>query len=458
MLFNSYNFLVGFLPAAIVICLIVDPYQNFRIWTLVVLSLIFYGYWDLRFLPVLIISILVNWIVSRIYLHRRRKALITTTITANLAVLGIFKYTNFFSDNLSDFFGVSIGHLSWPLPLGLSFFTFHHIMYLVELRRGRAPIYPLDRYALYICFFPQAIAGPLARWSEVVHQFGHRLIRPGWERRMALGATFVIVGLAEKVFLADTLAYTLDPLFGRAKHFALLDGSGWFALAAGFQIFFDFAGYSDIAIGLGLIFGVELPRNFDAPYRATSIRHLWQRWHMTLARFLRDYVFFPLLRPKGQNLGVRIPRELAAILITMALCGLWHGAGWNFVLWGVLQGVALIVATVWHRYGRPVPPIVGWALTVAFFLVTAILFRAASVEAALNVYRGLLVTPASDSFWQTFAIAAFCAIVLPPSHAICRWLNEQPRMAFAGLLGIVSAILLVQLGGEQAHEFVYFQF
>jgi alginate O-acetyltransferase complex protein AlgI len=458
MLFNSLIFLIEFLPAAIVICLIVDSYQNLRIWTLIVLSLFFYSYWDVRFLPVLVGSILINWTVSKIYLRRPRKALITATIIANLALLGIFKYADFFSDNISDILGVPIGHLRLALPLGLSFFTFHHIMYLVELRRGRAPIYSLDRYALYICFFPQAIAGPLARWNEVMHQFGQRLIRPGWERRMALGATFVIAGLAEKVFLADTLAYSLDPLFARAQHFALLDGSSWLALAAGFQIFFDFAGYSDIAIGLGLIFGIELPRNFDAPYRATSIRHLWQRWHMTLARFLRDYVFFPLLRPKIGGPEMRIPRELAAILITMALCGLWHGAGWNFVLWGALQGVALVAAAVWHRYGPPLPPVVGWALTVAFFLVTAILFRAGSVKAALNVARGFAVAPAFGSFWQIFAVAGFSAIVLPPSHVVCRWLNERPRIAFAGLLGLVGAVLLVQLGGEQAHEFVYFKF
>jgi len=237
MLFNSYEFLVEFLPAAIVICLIVDAHQRLRIWTLIVLSLVFYSYWDVRFLPVLIGSILVNWIVSKLYARLHRNALITAEIGINLAVLGVFKYTNFFADNLSAMFGVPIGHMTLPLPLGLSFFTFHHIMYLVELRRGRAPIYSLDRYALYICFFPRAIAGPLARWNEVVHQFGQRLIRPGWERRIALGATFVIVGLAEKVFLADTLAYTLDPIFARAQHVAVLDGRAWLALASGFQIF-----------------------------------------------------------------------------------------------------------------------------------------------------------------------------------------------------------------------------
>ena len=458
MLFNSFQFLVGFLPAAIAICLIVDAYPRLRIWTLIVLSLIFYSYWDVRFLPVLLGSILVNWIVSKIYARVHHNALITAAIVINLLVLGIFKYTRFFSENISEIFGIPVGHLAIPLPLGISFFTFHHIMYLVELRRGHAPVYSLDRYALYICFFPQAIAGPLARWNEVIHQFGQRLVRPGWERRMALGATFVIAGLVQKLFLADTLSYTLDPLFARAKLVPLLDGTGWIALAAGFQIFFDFAGYSDIAIGLGLIFGVELPRNFDGPFRTTSIRHLWQRWHMTLARFLRDYVFFPLVYIRIGGKRLRVPRQLAALLLTMALCGLWHGAGWNFVIWGTLQGVALVIAALWHKYGPPVPPVIGWAMTVAFFLVTAILFEAKSVEAALNIYRGFAVAPALGDFGPIFAVAALCATALPPSHVICRWLNERPRMVFAGLLGLVGAILLIQLGGEQAHEFVYFQF
>jgi|GEM_PF-6863956 len=179
---------------------------------------------------------------------------------------------------------------------------------------------------------------------------------------------------------------------------------------------------------------------------------------MTLARFLRDYVFFPLVYLKIGGSRLRIPRRLAAILITMALCGLWHGAGWNYIVWGTLQGVALVIAAVWHKYGPPIPPVMGWATTIAFFLVTAILFQAKNVDAALNIYRGFVVVPAFGSFGPTFGAAAFCAIALPPSHIVCRWLNERPRMACAGLLGLVGAILLMQLGGEQAHEFVYFQF
>ena len=333
MLFNSYEFLLVFLPAAISIYALADRSERWRTWVLIGLSLAFYSYWDVRFLPLMVASILINWWVSRRHASARGSALITAAILGNLVVLGFFKYTNFFAGSVAAVLGVRFEPLPLVLPLGISFFTFHHIMYLVDLKRGKAPIFPLDRYALYICFFPQALAGPMARWSEVVHQFGHRVFSPGWERRCAVGATFIVLGLMQKVLLADPIGEAIDPIYAKALVGPVTDGNAWLALAFAFQVFFDFAGYSDIAIGLALIFGVELPRNFDAPFRATSIVEFWQRWHMTLARFLRDYVFTPMSRLPIGGGRHRMTRALFAILLTMALCGLWHGAGWHYVLW-----------------------------------------------------------------------------------------------------------------------------
>src|SRR6266566_5685987 len=216
MLFNSYPFLLVFLPTAIVIYRIVDPWPRLRIPTLVALSLIFYGYWDPRFVFLLAGSILVNWLAASYFVATKTGAFITAAIIADLAVLGLFKYANFFADSIGSLVGTSIGHLSLGLPLGISFFTFHHVMYLVDLRRGRAPIYSLDRYALYICFFPQAISGPIARWNEVIHQFGQRTFAPGWEQRCALGVTFVVIGLLQKVLIADPLGSALDPIYAQA--------------------------------------------------------------------------------------------------------------------------------------------------------------------------------------------------------------------------------------------------
>src|SRR6476646_1008399 len=250
MLFNSYAFLLVFLPAAIVVYRFADPYPRLRMPVLIALSLVFYGYWDVRFLPLLVGSILINWLAAKYYLSTRRGIVITEAIAANLLVLGIFKYLNFFAETLASLSGAAFGPFAIALPLGISFFTFHHIMYLVDLRKGKAPEFPLDRYALYICFFPQSIAGPLARWSEVMHQFGRQVYAPGWQRQFALGVTFIVIGLIEKALLADPIAHVVDPIYTQAKLGPVPHGDSWLALGFMFQILFDFAGYSDIAIGV----------------------------------------------------------------------------------------------------------------------------------------------------------------------------------------------------------------
>jgi D-alanyl-lipoteichoic acid acyltransferase DltB (MBOAT superfamily) len=459
MLFNSYAFLLGFLPAAILIYSVVDRFAPIRTWVLIALSLVFYGYWDVRFLPLMIASIMVNWLASRLYAVTKHSTVIAGAIFVNLVVLGIFKYTNFFAENFAVLFGVPITRFEWVLPLGISFFTFHHIMYLVDLGRGRAPIYPLDRYALYICFFPQAIAGPIARWNEVIHQFGQRAFAPGWERRCAIGATLIVLGLLQKVVIGDPLAHVLDPIYAKALTGPVTPNEAWIAPAFAFQVFFDFAAYSDIAIGLSLIFGIRLPINFDAPFRATSMVEFWQRWHMTLARFLRDYVFIPLSRIRIGAPRHRMIRALFAIILTMALCGLWHGAGWTFVLWGTLQGVAIVFAAVWARYLPSPPAVVGWAATVGFFLITIVLFRAGTLEAAWRIYEGMIGWPTDRLAGRNTIILAFVvAVLLPPSHELCRRLTEWPNRAVAAGMAAAMTMILVLLGSGENYQFVYFQF
>jgi D-alanyl-lipoteichoic acid acyltransferase DltB (MBOAT superfamily) len=460
MLFNSYEFLLVFLPAAILIYALVDRDPRLRTWVLLALSLIFYSYWDIRFLPLMIGSILVNWWAARLYAANGRYGIITAAIVGNLLVLGIFKYTDFFASTFATLLGVKFQPLALVLPLGISFFTFHHIMYLVDLGRGRAPTYPLDRYALYICFFPQAISGPIARWNEVIDQFGQRVFGPGWERRCALGATFIVIGLAQKVLLADPLGRAIDPIYQAAAMGPITDGKSWMALGFVLQIFFDFAGYTDVAIGLALIFGVRLPINFDGPLRATSLVELWQRWHMTLARFLRDYVFTPLSNLKIGGRRHRMTRLLASLVITMALCGLWHGAGWTYVLWGTLQGLGLLFAVGWRRYLPPPPQIVGWMATFSFFVLTAVFFRANSLEAAFNIFSGLATLP--DTWHpegRNVLIAAFiCAVVLPPSHVICQRLTEAPSRTVSASLALAAVLALVVIGNRENYQFIYFQF
>ena len=458
MLFNSYAFLLVFLPCALIIYALADPYPRARMPVIIVLSLIFYGYWDVRFVPLLVLSILINWFAAKYYIATRQGAVITAAIALNLALLGFFKYMNFFAGTVSSL-GVPIGPFAIALPLGISFFTFHHIMYLVDLRKGKAPEYPLDRYALYIAFFPQAIAGPLARWSQVMDQFGAKVYAAGWQRQFALGVTFIVIGLIEKTLLADPIAHVVDPIYAQAKLGLVPHGDSWLALGFMFQILFDFAGYSDIAIGVGLLFGVKLPYNFDAPFRSSSLQDFWQRWHMTLLTFLRDYLFHPLANARFGR-GHRLLQYFAAMILTMALCGLWHGPSWTYVLWGVIHGSALVIVSLWRRYGWPLPFLVGWALVVAFALATTPIFRAGSLEAAWHVYQGLAMAPNLDllKVATPILISGLVAFTLPASQHIVMWINERPRTVAAAALGLVAVALLVELGDRDAYEFVYFQF
>src|SRR5205085_9824122 len=436
-----------------------DPYPRLRMPVLVLLSLIFYGYWDVRFLPLLVGSILINWLAAKYYIATKRGSIITAAIAANLLVLGIFKYLNFFTETFASLSGVAFGPFALALPLGISFFTFHHIMYLVDLRRGKAPAYALDRYALYISFFPQAIAGPLARWHEVMHQFGRQVYAPGWQRQFALGVTFIVLGLIQKTLLGDPIGRLIDPIYAQATLGVVPDGQSWLALGFMFQILFDFSGYSDIAIGIALLFGVQLPYNFAAPFRSNNLQDFWQRWHMTLMTFLRDYLFHPLANARFGRRH-RLLQYFGAMIVTMALCGLWHGASWTYVLWGVIHGTALVMVSLWRRYGWPLPYLAGWALVVAFALATTPVFRAGSLEAAWHVYRGLAILPNLDllKVATPIIISALVAFTLPASQHIVMWINERPRTIAAAALGLIAVALLVELGDRDAYEFVYFQF
>jgi alginate O-acetyltransferase complex protein AlgI len=460
MLFNSYTFLLAFLPAAILIYRLADPYPQLRIATLVVLSLVFYSYWDPPFVALLALSILINWLAARSYQATKWNAIITAAIVADLAILGVFKYAKFLMYNLGLILERPMPHFDIVLPLGISFFTFHHIMYLVDLRRGRAPSYSLDRYALYISFFPQAIAGPLARWSEVMHQFGREVYAPGWQRQFARGAVFIIIGLIEKTLLADRIGHLIDPIYAQAQLGSVSDGQSWLALSFGFQIFFDFAGYSDIAIGVGLLFGVQLPFNFNAPYRSKNIQDFWQRWHITLMLFLRDYVFHPLINTRIVRRRFFPVQYFAAMLLTMALCGLWHGANWTFVLWGIMHGCALVLCSLWRRFCPRLGFPFAWVLTVAFVLLTGLIFRSGTLGAAWHIFQGLAILPnlSRVGHLAPIFIGTLVALLLPASQDIVARLIERPRPIVSVALGIIMVALLVELGDQDVYEFVYFQF
>ncbi|HEY8383106.1 MAG TPA: MBOAT family O-acyltransferase [Microvirga sp.] len=457
MLFNSFIFLLAFLPISLAAHGLVERFRpDWRLPLLTILSFIFYGYWDWRFIPLLAASILLNWLIAEAFFKTKRATLVPLAIVANLLVLAFFKYFNFFADLVNVIPGVAAPKYDIALPLGISFFTFHHIMYLTDMKAGRAPRFDLIRYALYIAFFPQVLAGPLVRWTEIMHQFDERPYeRADAAERFARGLMLLIAGLAKKVFIGDQLAEYVNPVFQAAaagKAVSFLEA--WQAtLGFTFQIYFDFSGYTDMALGLALLFGVVLPQNFDVPYRAVSLQDFWRRWHMTLSRFLRDYLYIAL---GGNRRGLAL--QILALFATMTLGGLWHGAGLTFVAWGVAHGVGLGIGVLWRRAGWKMPTLVGWGLTFLFVILTWVLFRAPNFDAALRIYEGLLgLSGWGFTFkWRAIAIAAAVAIVGPTAWTFVHRLPPHRWIAVA--FAILFVIVLFKIGDDANYEFIYFQF
>lgn len=357
MLFNSAVFLFGFLPCTLLIYFLIGrlPSPRPALLFLALASLFFYGWWSPKFLAVLLASIAINAclgysIVKDERLHIRR-SLLTVGILFNLLLLGYFKYAYFVATNLNELFGAHLQIAHVALPLGISFFTFQKIAFLVDAYRGKVHGFKLLDYGLFVTFFPQLIAGPIVHHSEFIPQ----LSKPGLTKpntsNLAIGVTLFCIGLFMKTVLADVSSTIADPVFRAADAGQLpTPPQAWAAaLAYSFQLYYDFAGYSVMALGLARMFNIVLPINFYSPYKAVNIIEFWRRWHITLSRFLRDYLYFPL---GGNRRGTK--RRYINLFVTMVLGGLWHGAAWTFVLWGAAHGVMLIINHAWHAALRAV--------------------------------------------------------------------------------------------------------
>jgi D-alanyl-lipoteichoic acid acyltransferase DltB (MBOAT superfamily) len=401
MLFNSYWFLLVFLPMTWGGFWVLRQQPSWaRIW-LVAASLLFYGCWNPTYVALLLASITGNYHLARFITARDRTGLpsrrhgLIVAIAGNVLLLGYFKYTSFFLAAVSGLTGTFFHVAEIVLPLGISFFTFTQIAFLVELYRGEATDLSFDRYLLFVTFFPHLIAGPILYYREIGRQLSDLYRRPFMEN-LSIGLTIAMIGLFKKVVLADNVAAFVNPVFEAAdagRHLSLTESWGGI-LAYALQLYFDFSGYSDMAIGLARMFGVTFPANFSSPYQATSIIEFWQRWHMTLSRFLRDFVYIPL----GGNRQGPMRRD-AHVMMTMLLCGLWHGAGWTYVAWGAWHGVLLIINRRWRSVCPYVPAgarlrrsarCIGAALTFLAVCGGWVLFRSPSFSAAYELYRGMM--------------------------------------------------------------------
>lgn len=458
MLFQSQIFLIAFLPVVLGAFFLLRRRLVGREWMLILASAVFYGFWDVRFLPLLFGQAVATWLLVRLIGKGGGTApgfLLPVGIGLNLGILALFKYADFAVATLEAATGTALPRSGLVLPIGISFYTFQIVSYLIDFQAGRAPVYGLRRFVLYVTFFPQLVAGPIVRHDEFMPQLDRDPMRPGLSERVGRGATLFCVGLAKKVFIADALAPYADAAFALATTQTPALGTAWSgALAFSLQLFFDFAAYSEMALGLALVMGIRLPVNFDVPYGARNLQEFWRRWHMTLSRFLRDYVYIPLGGSRQGWTGTAL-----ATMATMGLCGLWHGAGWTFVAWGLLHGVGLIACRMWTRVGPPMPFFAAWAVTMGFVLVGWVLFRAADFEAAGAMLGGLVGAGGLDdgAGWPAIGLAAILSVV--PMASARYLLNDlRPHRMLAACVAIGLVVAVIAVGDSRPEPFIYFQF
>ena len=484
MLFNSYEYILIFLPFVFIVYFYLHRRHKStaaRIFLLLA-SLCFYAYWKTEYLTLLLFSIFFNYNIGKFLASstvspHARKATLVFGIGINLAILGYFKYTDFFLENINTLFGLSLPYLHIVLPLAISFFTFQQIAYLVDTYRGEVREYGFLNYALFVTFFPQLIAGPIVHHKEMMPQFASRFNWTVRHKNIALGLFIFSLGLFKKVIIADSFAVWANRGFDTAQHLNMIEA--WFtSLSYTLQLYFDFSGYTDMAIGAALLFNIRLPINFYSPYKALNIRDFWRRWHITLTRFLRDYLYIPL----GGNRYGRL-RTYRNILLVFLLGGIWHGAGWTFAVWGLLHGIALVVHRQWQMLFIAMPKWLAWFLTFNFVNISWIFFRAKSFEDAMKVLHGMflgnLILPAAleekldflkgagisfGSYLHALQAGPVAILKLITALAIVLFAKNSIQMTFEGQVGQVkmafagSLFLIALLSMQKVSEFIYFNF
>ncbi len=437
MLFNSALFVFGFLPVFLAGFALAGRIAGARaaLGVLLLASLVFYGWWKPVLLPLLAGSILGNYLLAgAMRRSRRKRGWLVGGLAANLLLLGWFKYAGLLAASGAALLGLPAPALCILLPLGISFFTFQQVMYLVDTARGEVPECGFLDYACFVAFFAHLIAGPIVRPGEIIPQFARHRGRVRQEDLVA-GIEIFLLGLGKKLVLADSLGRFADPGFAAAAAgHSLSLVEAWVALLAyGAQIYFDFSGYSDMAIGLARMIGIGFPLNFRSPYQARDISDFWRRWNITLSFFLRDYLYIPL----GGNRRGEMRRNLN-LMITMLLGGLWHGAAWSFMLWGGLHGLFLVIHHQWRRFGTRLPRLVAQGLTLLAVLLAWVPFRAESLAACRIMLRGLV--GAGGVLLPRQIIAA-----IPALGAIARPVAVLPWLGAARTMSVVQAAALIAL-------------
>ncbi len=469
MLFNSYTFIFVFLP----ITFFIYFYLNQKRLTeaskgfLVFSSLFFYSWWNIAYLPIILSSMLFNYILgnslnSNSKNKRSRfskKSLLIFGIVSNLALLGYFKYSDFFIENFNLVFSSDVPLLHLALPLAISFFTFQQISYLVDSYRKETKEYDFLNYALFVTFFPQLIAGPIVHHKEMMPQFAKTKNKIKNHKNIALGLFIFSIGLFKKVVIADTFAVWATEGFDVATTLNLVEA--WSSsLSYTFQLYFDFSGYTDMAIGAALLFNIKLPINFNSPYQATSIQDFWRRWHMTLSRFLKDYIYIPL----GGNRKGEL-RTYTNLLTTFIIGGIWHGAGWTFIFWGFLHGMALVINRAWSKLGFKLWSWFAWFLTFNFVNIAWIFFRAKEWDDAIKVLTAMFnfsdIKLTVDTIEIAYIALFLVVIFFKNSNEIIKIKFSKSTILFiTTFLFVLSLLQLtnIMVQADKVSEFLYFNF
>lgn len=491
MLFNSYAFIFVFLPLVLLIFFQLARIGHaFAAAWLALASLFFYGYWNLAYVGLLLFSIIFNytfgvWIAKS---HNKQgkvsgKQLLIVAITLNLFLLGYFKYANFFLDSVNNATGMQLALGEIILPLGISFFTFTQIAFLVDTWQGKVKEYNFIHYTLFVTYFPHLIAGPVLHHGEMMPQFAHRnTYRANWDH-IADGLMLFTLGLCKKILLADSFAPYAKAVFGSVQRGEIPTiYEAWSgALAYTMQIYFDFSGYTDMALGIALMFNIRLPINFFSPYKATSIIEFWRHWHMTLSRFLRDYLYIPL---GGNRKGE--PRRYANLMATMLLGGLWHGAGWTYICWGALHGAYLTINHLWREWLPKkltlwVPSLLstltGGAITFIAVVVAWVVFYSADMTHALMMLKAmsgieyrpisfdavihkqlLLSTNLSGRELVILLLTAFAWVWLLPNSTMVKFIKKNLLLTLAQAIVVVYFLYLAIDKFGSYSPFLYYQF
>ncbi|HJV65054.1 MAG TPA: MBOAT family protein [Geomonas sp.] len=489
MLFNSYEFIFLFLPVTLFVYFLLNR-QRLTVasnaWLLFA-SLVFYSWWNVKYLPLILVSILFNYTIGYLLVEHdsqkksvvTKKGIFVSGLAGNLFFLGYFKYMDFFIGNLNAVFRTDLPLMQIVLPLGISFFTITQIAFLVDCYEGLVEDRRLLSYSLFVTFFPHLLAGPILHHKEMMPQFEATRNKVLNYKNLSHGLFLFFVGLFKKVVIADMLSVTVKMGFDKAPQLNLVEA--WVtSLSYTLQLYFDFSGYSDMAIGVGLLFNIVLPINFNSPYKASNIIDFWKRWHMSLTSFITTYLYSPMMRSFKK---ITFSKSMWATFLAMFIAGIWHGAGWTFILWGAFHGAALVVNHVWKRRKLSMPRPLGWLLTFLFVNFSFVLFRAKDLAMAGKVLKGMVglsgLLPAGidhfafsllgkGGFWKRlmedvegndgtiWTVLVILALTLTLKNSL--QMEKEFKPSWKALAFVVAIGFYTLFSMNKVSEFLYFQF